>query len=38
MEMYEELDNYIVVDEEPEFMAETEENISATYFLDESSL
>lgn len=33
MEMYEELDNYIVIDEEPEFMAETEEEISATYFI-----
>ena len=34
MEMYEEeLGNYIVVDEEPEFVAETEEEISATYFI-----
>lgn len=34
MEMYEEeLGNYIVVDEEPEFVAEAEEEISATYFI-----
>ena len=29
----EELENYIVIDEEPEFVAEAEENISATYFI-----
>lgn len=34
MEMYEEeLGNYIVVDEEPEFVAETDEDISASYFI-----
>ena len=33
MEEIEELDNYIVVDEEPEFVAEAEEDISATFFI-----
>ena len=31
--MLEELDNYIVVDEEPEFMAEINDKISATFFI-----
>ena len=32
--MYEEeLDNYIIVDEEPEFVQETDEEISAHYFI-----
>lgn len=33
MEMYEELGNYIIVNEEPEFVAECEEEISASYFI-----
>ena len=33
MEEIEELGNYIVVDEEPEFVAEAEEDISATFFI-----